>query len=45
LQTSFEAEVARRFEMDWQIRWWGERQRIAILVSRRDHCLVDLLWR
>ena len=45
LQASFEAEVARRFEMDWRIRWWGERQRIAILVSRHDHCLLDLLWR
>ena len=44
-QTSFEAEVAGRFEMDWRIRWWGERQRVAILVSRQDHCLHDLLWR
>jgi formyltetrahydrofolate deformylase len=42
---SFEAEVARRFEMDWEIRWWGDRQRVAILVSRHDHCLFDLLWR
>src|SRR5437588_4936795 len=38
-------ELAGRFEMDWEIRWWGERQRIAILVSRHDHCLLDLLWR
>ena len=45
LQTSFEADVAERFAMDWQIRWWGERQRVAILVSRKDHCLQDLLWR
>ena len=45
LQAGFEAEVARRFEMDWRIRWWGERQRVAILVSRQDHCLLDLLWR
>jgi formyltetrahydrofolate deformylase len=37
--------VAARFEMDWEIRWWGERRRIAVLVSRRDHCLQDLLWR
>ncbi len=44
-QTSFEADVAERFAMDWQIRWWGERQRVAILVSRQDHCLQDLLWR
>jgi formyltetrahydrofolate deformylase len=42
---NFEAEVAQRFAMDWQIRYWGERQRVAILVSRHDHCLVDLLWR
>jgi formyltetrahydrofolate deformylase len=42
---SFDAEVAKRFEMDWHVRWWGERQRVAILVSRQDHCLLDLLWR
>jgi formyltetrahydrofolate deformylase len=42
---SFHAEVALRFAMDWEIRYWGERQRVAILVSRYDHCLVDLLWR
>ena len=44
-QAIFAAEVARRFAMDWQIRWWGPRRRVAILVSRRDHCLQDLLWR
>jgi formyltetrahydrofolate deformylase len=41
----FQSQVAERFEMDWQIRWWGERRRVAILVSRHDHCLLDLLWR
>ncbi|MEA2217082.1 MAG: formyltetrahydrofolate deformylase [Solirubrobacteraceae bacterium] len=41
----FAEEVADRFEMDWQLRWWGERRRTAILVSRQDHCLLDLLWR
>jgi len=44
-QARFAAEVADRFEMDWELRWWGQRRRIAILVSRHDHCLVDLLWR
>jgi formyltetrahydrofolate deformylase len=44
-QEQFDEQVARPFEMDWEIRWWGERQRIAIMVSRHDHCLVDLLWR
>jgi formyltetrahydrofolate deformylase len=41
----FAAEVGERFGMDWEIRWWGQRQRIAILVSRYDHCLQDMLWR
>ena len=44
-QASFEAEVARRFQMDWEVRWWGDSQRVAILVSRHEHCLFDLLWR
>jgi formyltetrahydrofolate deformylase len=45
LRERFQAEVAERFQMDWLIRWWDERRRVAILVSRHDHCLVDLLWR
>jgi formyltetrahydrofolate deformylase len=44
-RASFREAVGERFAMDWEIRWWGERQRIAILVSRHDHCLLDLLWR
>lgn len=45
LSAAFASEVAERFEMDWRLRWWGEHQRTAILVSRYDHCLLDLLWR
>jgi formyltetrahydrofolate deformylase len=45
LQERFEAEVAARFQMEWELRFWGQRRRMAILASRRDHCLVDLLWR
>lgn len=45
LRERFQAEVAEPFRMEWRIRWWGERQRVAILVSRHDHCLIDLLWR
>jgi formyltetrahydrofolate deformylase len=44
-QELFAAEVADGLGMDWEIRYWGERRRIAILVSRHDHCLLDLLWR
>jgi formyltetrahydrofolate deformylase len=41
----FQARVAEPFEMEWELRFWGERRRLAILVSRHDHCLLDLLWR
>ena len=44
-RSSFDVEVAERFAMEWKIRYWGERQRVAVLVSRYDHCLMDLLWR
>ena len=44
-RSNFDADVAERFAMEWKIRYWGERQRVAILVSRYDHCLMDLLWR
>jgi len=44
-QEEFQEALAARFGMDWEIRWWGEQRRIAILVSRHDHCLQELLWR
>ncbi len=45
LREQFEAEVAGRLQMEWELRFWGERRRTAILVSRHDHCVLDLLWR
>jgi formyltetrahydrofolate deformylase len=45
LRGRFQTEVAERFQMTWRIRYWDEPRRVAILVSRHDHCLVDLLWR
>jgi formyltetrahydrofolate deformylase len=44
-QRRFAKQVGERFQMDFELRLFGDRQRIAILVSRYDHCLVDLLWR
>ena len=38
-------EVAERFEMRWQMLLASERKRVAIFVSRYDHCLWDLLLR
>ncbi len=45
LSAAFSDQVAGRFGMEWTLRRWGERQRTAILVSRQDHCLLDLIWR
>lgn len=39
------AEVANRLNMTWQLTYSNEIKRMAILVSRYDHCLMDLLWR
>jgi formyltetrahydrofolate deformylase len=44
LEREFTA-VAERFGMDWRIWYAWERKRVAVLVSRYDHCLLDLLWR
>jgi formyltetrahydrofolate deformylase len=41
----FEAEIASRFGMDYRFAESSERKRMAIMVSREDHCLSDLLWR
>jgi formyltetrahydrofolate deformylase len=38
-------ELAERFGMDWRIAYARERQRGALMASREDHCLLDLLWR
>jgi formyltetrahydrofolate deformylase len=45
LRRRFEQEIAARFEMDFRFAESGERKRVAIMVSREDHCLSDLLWR
>jgi formyltetrahydrofolate deformylase len=38
-------EAADRFAMRWRLAWADERKRMALFVSRYDHCLFDLLWR
>jgi formyltetrahydrofolate deformylase len=41
----FEREIAARFGMDHRFAESSERKRVAIMASREDHCLSDLLWR
>lgn len=37
--------LARRHGMEWRVSHTDTPKRMAILVSRYDHCLTDLLWR
>jgi formyltetrahydrofolate deformylase len=39
------APIARDFQMDWRLARSTDRPRIAIFVSKHDHCLQDLLYR
>lgn len=45
LEEAFRQEIAERFEMRWRFSHPGDRKRMAILASRYEHCLLDLLWR
>ena len=45
LERRFAAEVGEPFGMDWAFAAAGVPKRVAIMVSRYDHCLLDLLWR
>jgi formyltetrahydrofolate deformylase len=45
LAESFQSEVADRFGMTWSLHDAARPKRVAIMVSRYDHCLLDLLWR
>ena len=37
--------LARQFDMQWRLSTSAVRPRVAIMVSRLDHCLADLLYR
>jgi len=43
LQEDF-TRVADRFSMRWSIFRAARRKRIAVFVSKEDHCLLELLW-
>jgi formyltetrahydrofolate deformylase len=39
------APIAEKFSMKWRIALSSHKPRVAIFVSKHDHCLVDLLYR
>jgi formyltetrahydrofolate deformylase len=36
--------VGERFDMDWRLAYAGTPHRLAVFVSREEHCLLELLW-
>jgi len=38
-------EIAKRFELTWELRAVKDLKRVLIMASKLDHCLVDLLYR
>ncbi|EKF74989.1 formyltetrahydrofolate deformylase [Alcanivorax hongdengensis A-11-3] len=45
LERNFASRVAEPYGMQWRISYANDKKRMAILVSRHDHVLMDLLWR
>jgi formyltetrahydrofolate deformylase len=45
LAAAFGREVAPDLGGEWRVADAGVAKRMAIAVSREDHCLLDLLWR
>jgi formyltetrahydrofolate deformylase len=45
LERDFAEQVAAKFGMDFRLTEAAKRKRVAIMASKEDHCLLDLLWR
>ena len=44
LKTGF-LDIAKQFELTWDLRAVKDLKRVLIMASKLDHCLVDLLYR
>ena len=44
IEQAFEA-IALKFDMSWELKFSSEKTKMAIFVSRYDHCLYELLLR
>ncbi|MEP6842590.1 MAG: formyltetrahydrofolate deformylase [Pseudolysinimonas sp.] len=45
LERQLEAELGQRLSLEWTLHNAAQLKRVAILASKSDHCLLDLLWR
>jgi formyltetrahydrofolate deformylase len=42
---TFGDAVAQRYGMDWRISYAADLKKVAVLVSKYDHAMLELLWR
>ena len=45
LEREFATTVADKFNIDYRFTEAAKPKRVAIMASKEDHCLLDLLWR
>ena len=45
LERAFQDAVADRYGMDWRLTFADQRKTMAIMVSKHEHALLELLWR
>lgn len=45
IKTDFQAKLASPFNMSWEMYTQNEKPRMALFVSKYDHCLYDILGR
>lgn len=39
------SQIAKKFEMSWSMDLASRKKKMAIFVSKEDHCLMELLWK
>lgn len=44
LETEVEARIGNAYDARWMITSASHQKRVAIMVSKTDHCVLDLLW-
>uniref|UniRef100_A0A061RW76 Formyltetrahydrofolate deformylase n=1 Tax=Tetraselmis sp. GSL018 TaxID=582737 RepID=A0A061RW76_9CHLO len=44
VREAFGAMIARPYGMEWAIKWEDEAKRVAILCTKEDHALMEMLW-
>ena len=45
LERSFHDRVASQYEMQWTVSYAAPPKKLALLASRHDHALLEVLWR